>query len=374
MEKLNLLIVDDERGIREGGRRVLRSFSVRLPYLGEDYGFDIETAETGEEAVEMFKERRHHIVLLDNQLPGMNGTEVLTHLSELDPDVHTIMITAYASLETAVAATKNGAYDFLTKPFTPEELKSAVHKAAKHIILTTLTRKLTEEKHKVRFEFLRVLAHELKSPINAVSGYLQLMENHSGGEEISKYDHIVRRSIQRMEGMKKLINDLLDLTRIESGEKKRELTSLNVTSLAREIMDDNLIQASPRGIALRLNSPEDVVMKADSTEMTIILSNLISNAVKYNRENGFVDVILEKIDKKVIITVSDTGIGIGKEDLKKLFGEFVRLKNEKTRDIPGSGLGLSILKKLAIAYNGKVKVDSEVDKGTTFTVELQSSP
>ena len=154
MENLKILVIDDEFGIRESVKRALRKFSVSLPYIEEDYGFEIDSAETAEEGMEMMRENSYSILLLDNQLPGMNGTELLEKLHEAESEIITIMITAFASIETAITATKNGAYDFLTKPFKPEELKNAVHKAAKHYILNSITKKLTAEKNKIRFQFI----------------------------------------------------------------------------------------------------------------------------------------------------------------------------------------------------------------------------
>ena len=114
-------------------------------------------------------------------MPGISGLDVLDRLAGMQTDMLTIMITAYASIETAVTATKRGAYDFLAKPFTPDELKSTIRKAAARLILAKQARKLAEEKRQVRFEFIRVLGHELKAPLNAVAGYLELIQERTPG-------------------------------------------------------------------------------------------------------------------------------------------------------------------------------------------------
>ena len=137
------------------------------------------------------------------------------------------MITAYASIETAVTATKRGAYDFLAKPFTPDELKSTIRKAAARLILAKQTRKLAEEKRQVRFEFIRVLGHELKAPLNAVEGYLRMFKDRSLGDDPAAYDEGIDRSLMRIDGMRKLIADLLDMTQIESGRKNRQLAEVD---------------------------------------------------------------------------------------------------------------------------------------------------
>lgn len=370
VETLKLLITDDEPGMRMAVERSLRGFKVNLPDVNEEVSFTVEQAATGEEALEKVIASTPDILLLDYKLPGISGLDVLEQIVSRQSEMLTIMITAYASLETAVTATKRGAYDFLAKPFTPEELKNTVRKAASRLILTRQARKLADEKRKVRFQFISVLAHELKSPLAAIEGYLQIMKSHTAGETIGGYDQIVDRSLVRLDGMRKLIVDLLDMTRIESGEKQRDLCEVDITAVARRAIDTNLPEAMRRGITIELHKDAPSLMTADSGELEIILNNLISNAVKYNRDHGRVDIGIDAREDKVILTVSDTGIGMTAEEAHKLFADFVRIKNEKTRNILGSGLGLSIVKKLAQLYGGDATVTSTPDAGSTFTVTL----
>lgn len=370
METLKILITDDEPGMRMAVERSLRGFKVNLPDVNEEVSFTVVQAATGEEALEQVDAVSPDILLLDYKLPGMSGLDVLEQVVNRQGEMLTIMITAYASLETAVTATKRGAYDFLAKPFTPEELKNAIRKASSRLILTRQARKLADEKRKVRFQFISVLAHELKSPLAAIEGYLQIMKSHTSGEDIRSYDLIVDRSLIRLDGMRKLIIDLLDMTRIESGEKQRELSEVDVIAVAQRIVENNLPEATRRGISITLYNDKPLVMTADSGELDIILNNLVSNSVKYNRDNGKVDIRIAAQEDKISISVSDTGIGMSHEEAEKLFNDFVRIKNDKTRNILGSGLGLSIVKKLAQLYGGEATVTSEPDVGSTFTVTL----
>jgi signal transduction histidine kinase len=373
MKELKLLVVDDELGIREGVKRVLNDFSINLSYIGEVYDLKIAAADSGENAIELVEKEKFDLILLDNKLPGIQGTEVLEYLNKNNIDVLTLMITAYASIETAVMATKVGAYDFLVKPFTPDELKSAVHKAGKHLILTRLTRKLTEEKNKIRFQFLSVVAHELKSPIAAISGYLKLMKERAAGKNIEDYDRIIERSLVRIDGMNKLIFDLLDLTRIESGEKKRNLDYINVVNVVKSVVENHKSKALEKNIDIITIVSDKIMLKADAVEIEMILNNLLSNAIKYNKENGIVKVTIKNTEENVIFKIADTGIGMTQVEIQQLFSEFSRIKNEKTKHIIGSGLGLSIVKKLVILYNGHIKVDSIPDEGTVFTVILNKT-
>lgn len=371
-ETLRVMVVDDEPGMRKGVARALQDFVIHFPDVEGEFRCAVEQAGSGEEALERIQGVPPDILLLDHKLPGISGLDVLDRLADGDRDMLTVMVTAYASLETAVSATKRGAYDFLAKPFTPDELKSTIRKAAGHLIVQRHARRLAQEKKQVRFQFISVLAHELKAPLGAIEGYLNILKNRSAGNDPATYDRMVERSLVRAEGMRKMILDLLDMTRIESGTKKREFTDLDLREIAQASIDTVRPDAAARNITIELHADGPVPLTADRGEMEIITNNLLSNAVKYNRDNGRVDVTLWRKGDVVTIQVADTGIGMTKEEAARLFSDFVRIKNAKTRNILGSGLGLSILKKLAGLYEGDAVVTSEPDKGSTFTVRLKT--
>jgi hypothetical protein len=370
MQSLRVLVVDDEPGMRMGVARALRDYTVHIADLDCEVAFDVDQAESGEIALEKIDQHRPDILLLDYKLPGLNGLDVLERTSDLQGEMLTVMVTAYASLETAITATKRGAYDFLAKPFTPQELKNTVQKTAGRLMLTRQARRLAEEKRKVRFQFISVVAHELKAPLAAIEGYLQIIDDKTLGDDLAAYDQMVDRSLVRLEGMRKLIYDLLDMTRIEAGTKKRQFETLDLQQLAASAIETVTTQAEKRGIEVQLHVEGPTEMDGDRGELEIILNNLLSNAVKYNRDGGRVDVTLGGDENTATLVVADTGIGMSQEECQKLFGEFVRIKNAKTRNIMGSGLGLSIVKKLAQMYDGAAKVESEPNVGTTFTIRL----
>lgn len=374
MNKLKLLIVDDEPGMRLGSERTLRNYRFILPGFEEEdeVGFSIQTAGTGAEGLRLLEEDPPDILVLDHKLPDMQGLDILTEIAPKMPDLLIIMITAYASLEVAISATKHGAFDFLAKPFTPDELRSTIQKAARQIFLHRKAQRLAAERRQVRFQFISVLAHELKAPIAAVEGYLRIAEKHMLGEKIESYDPMVQRSLRRLRGMQKMILDILDLTRIESGKKNRELEDVDVIEVARDSIDGVTQDAKDRGISIHLDCPEKLSMNADRGELEIIFNNFMTNSVKYNKDNGKVDVTIKAEANDILLSFADTGIGMSPEDVERLFGEFVRIKNDKTRDIMGSGLGLSIVKKLITFYDGNVDVKSVPDEGTTFTVRLKN--
>ena len=371
MITLNVLAVDDEAGMRSGIVRSLDHFEVELPEAQETIQFKVEEASTGEDAVALIQKAAPDILLLDYKLPGISGIDVLNQTVQQQDDMLTIMITAYASINPAITATRKGAYDFLPKPFTPRDLKHSVRKAATRLVLARKAKALEAANKRVRFEFTRVLGHELKAPIAAVSGYLYLLRDHILGDDVGAYDDAVNRSLKRLDQMRKLIVDLLDMTRLESGEKVRDMEWLDMQEVVASALELVETGAARRSITLAQEGAEGVRIWADRGELDMMLNNLVSNAVKYNRDNGSVTVALCVGEDGLNIDVIDTGIGMTPEDVDKLFGEFVRIKTDQTRNILGSGLGLSILKRLASLYGGEISVASEPDVGSTFSMRLR---
>ncbi|HUW05966.1 MAG TPA: ATP-binding protein [Williamwhitmania sp.] len=370
MDKLKVLVVDDEPGIRSGINRILGKFTVSFPFLEDDIAFDLIEASTGEEAMDVVKSQPVDIVLLDNKLPGIQGVEVLDYIKSNCPDTLVVMITSYASLELAVNATNKGAYDFVPKPFTPQELKSSMESITKHLFLKRMTKTLKKEGKQIRFQFLTVLSHELKAPLNAVEGYLRLMQERQAGDDIAAYDKMIERSLDRVKGMRNLIMDLLDLTHIDSGKMKREVKFQDIEPIVRTCMDTVMPYAIQMDVKVDGAWPDEVYMDADSDEIEIILNNLLSNAVKYNKPGGKVHFSILRDAENVTIKVEDTGIGIAQEDTNHLFDEFMRVKSPETKNISGSGLGLSIVKRIVKFNDGKIAVDSKPGIGSVFTVTL----
>ncbi|MBF0297905.1 MAG: HAMP domain-containing histidine kinase [Oligoflexia bacterium] len=224
------------------------------------------------------------------------------------------------------------------------------------------------------------MAHELKSPINAVESYLNLMEEKYLGENINNYLNIISRSKIRIQDMRKLIMDLLDLTQIEAGSRKRKVEKINLHDLFLNILELNIGLVQKRKIKIKYVIDKNITVNADKTDIEILINNLLSNAIKYNKDEGEVNFSIRKDeninegDKKInklYIKCADTGIGISEDDQQKLFNEFSRIKNEKTKNITGSGLGLSILKKILKHYNGHVSLESQIDFGSKFTLILE---
>ncbi len=371
MATLKILVIDDEPGIRSGISRILQNFRVDFPFMDEPIDFTITDVASGEEGMELLTSESFDILLLDNKLPGMQGIEVLERIRKQGINVLVAMITSYASLELAVKATRDGAFDFIPKPFTANELRSSIENISKHLFLKRMTSKLTREGRQIRFQFLSVLSHELKAPLNSIEGYLQFIKERKAGDDINAYDNMVSRSLERIRGMRNLIMDMLDLTKLESGKTISRSEPLDLKEIAQVAVDSMRPYAIQKDVDIYINQPIYIEFHAVREEMEIIFNNLISNAVKYNKQGGRVDCNITRNNSKgVVISVSDTGIGLSEEEIQRIFEEFYRVKNPETRSISGSGLGLSIMKKIVEMYNGHVDVKSTPGKGSTFTVTL----
>ena len=371
METLSLLIVDDEPKMRLGMERVVSPLRVLLPDLEQTVQLEMTMAGSGEEALERIDDAQPDLMLLDLKLPGIDGIEVLRQVVSGGKDVAVIMITAYASIETAVSATKQGAFDFLPKPFTPQELRNTLEKATRHVIAQRRVRNLERERRQFRFQLISLVSHELKAPIGGIQSYLDALSYLPIEKAQEQIPHIVDRCRRRLDGMQKMISDLLDLTSIESGQKKRDPQKLDLAEVASSCVEVARDLGRERSIEVSARIPDELLFVADRQEMTIVLNNLLSNAVKYNKDDG--KVLLELLCEEggATIRVTDTGIGIPQEWIGRLFSEFVRVKTKETRQIEGSGLGLSIVKKIAGIYGGEVFLESRQGEGTIITVNLK---
>lgn len=155
----NILIVDDEEGIRMAIKRALEKHRIDFPFLDEPIKLSLYEAESAERALEILSDTHMDIILLDNKLPGMQGIDIMPYLNEHYPDTKILIITSFASLDIALEATKHGAFDFIPKPFTPQELKNAIEIASKQIYLNSIIKDMDKEARKIRFKFLSILSH-----------------------------------------------------------------------------------------------------------------------------------------------------------------------------------------------------------------------
>ena len=488
--QVNILVIDDEQIMREGCSRI----------LSKD-GWGVITAENGKQGLDHIQARPEEIdvILLDLMMPGMSGMEVLDHIRTIDSNLLVIVITGYATVESAVEAMKKGAYDFIPKPFTPDQLRIVVRRAlekrslqketeflrrererslrdiateksklktiincmgdgvlvcdqegyivlsnpaasrmlkasetsllgkilsqcnldselsktideslkVKDLSYTSVSQELSmgesaeiflrahtapvrddlretigsvtvlqdishlKELDKMKSEFIAMVTHELRAPLAAVEQQLTVILNKMAGEVTAKQEQLLSRAKERTRGLLTLIKDLLDLSKIEAGKMVQYKEALTLQEVIQKVVDLMRTEAENKKIDLQFSSPsQNPIIHADRTSMEGIFTNLISNAIKYTPEGGKVWITLGEEGEFVKATVSDTGIGIKKEDLSRIFDKFYRVKTVETRQIIGTGLGLSIVKSIVDAHLGSISVESEEGGGTTFTVLL----
>ena len=370
MNKIKILVIENEAIVRAGICLVLQSFTVGFSFIKEDFEFEVIEAPHGEAGLRQIKKGGVDLLLLDNKLPGIKGMEVLDYINKNRLNISVTIITSDACLELAIDATNKGADGFISKPFTPQELRTSVENSAKQIYLKRMTSQMTTQCKSIRYKFLSVLSHELKSPLNAIEGYLQLMNDETLGNDLKQYDKMINRSMERISGMRTLIMDLLDLTQLENSQGEIVHGIIDISEIGKMAIDLIRPLAIQRNLKIKTNISDRVMLKANSRDIEIIFNNVLSNAVKYNKRNGSIIVSLDKVDNNIVVVVEDTGIGIAEKDMDKLFLEFSRVKTKQTREISGSGLGLSILKQTVEWYNGKVEVKSELEKGSVFTIYI----
>ena len=480
-----ILVVDDEPGMREGCRRALAG-----------QGYQVEVAADGDEGWQRLQEGGWDLALVDIRMPGVSGIELLQRSQRLDPDVVCIVVTGYATLETAIQATKCGAYDILPKPFTSDDLLLVVRQGLERRQLVLETRRLREERERellllaeeqsrlrtvldcladgvlvanregrlalfnpaalhlldlreppaigtpldqlpldpglaglimqgpqgadgrpatvardvergehtllasvtpvvdrsgahlgtvtllrditatkaleqLKNQFISMTSHELRTPLAAVQTYIDTLLEGFAGDLTEQQRTILERSGERLTALLQMVNDLLDMSRLETGRVERQIVALDVAQVVRQVLDLLGAMAAERQVSLHEEIPPDLPpLEMDREELVRVLTNLVSNGIKYNRPGGSVTVRARDGGYYLHLEVIDTGIGIPPDALPRLFSEFYRVKRPETAGITGTGLGLSIVKKIVDSYHGRVEVQSELDRGSTFTVCL----
>ena len=373
METLDVLVVDDEPGIRSGISRILQNYTVNYPFMDDDIQFKIIEASTGEEALTIINSTPPAVVLLDNKLPGIQGVEILEYINNNHLDILVIMITSSASLDLAVKATNIGAFDFVPKPFTPQELKTTMDSVAKHYFLRRMTSKMYKEGKHVRFQFLSVLSHELKSPLSIIESNLKIMLKHKAGENINFYDSMIAESISQVKSIQNMIMDLLDLTRIESGKSLRDVQQVDLCSVAKLALDTVKPLAIQRNVNIEYDTMQPIPFLADQEEMVLIFNNLVTTAIRNSKEGGIVKFSIETKDANIQIKVFVIQEGFSNGNI---FGKLSEVSQSLIQSSPihtESRLEINFIKRILDLYSGKIEVISKQDEGILFTVLLPFS-
>ncbi len=468
-----ILVIDDEKRIRDGCRKVL-----------SEQGYEVATADSGELGLKMIEENFYDIILLDLMMPNISGFDVLARVKMLHPDSVIIVISGYVTIENSIEAMKKGAFDFIPKPFTPDQLRILVAKAIEYIRalqdianektrmrvlidhlrdgvmavdmqkkvvlanpaflqmsgcqgknavgctahevvnnsliegliekaismpvdeLTELSGELSVEKwetslgsvvdarcvpfrdrrgrnvgaitvlhditalkrvEQIKSYFVSMTSHEVRGPLNAVMAQLNVVTSGLAGQVSQEQQEILGRASEKIGSVLDLTAELLDLAKIESGLMSEEREESDMGEIIKDQVAFHLAEARTKHIDLDLEPLPSLPMVAvNRGNMAEVLSNLIGNAIKYTAEGGKVVVSAGLENGYIKVSVRDNGIGIAPKELEKIFSPFYRVKNEKTRFIIGTGLGLTIVKKILEAHKGFIRVDSAPDQGSTF--------
>ena len=374
MNQASILIIDDEPGIREGCRRALAP-----------QGFSVQTAENGDEGLQIIETDGIDLALIDVMMPGIGGLELIARIHQHDPEIVCIIITGYATVELAVAALKQGAYDFLTKPFTTDDLTLVVNQGVERRRLTLETKRLQsieaeaqrlaeekarlEELDRAKVAFIRLVTHELQAPISAISTYIDLMLNDYIPPERQR--EYLEKAQERAKEQIDLIADLLEFGRLKEIKMAGKPAPLQIETVLSQVLEGSQAQATEKGIQITADvSPGLPPVCLPPEQAKSIWMNLISNAIKYTPSGGQVTVRLRQQDGNLLGEVQDTGIGIPEEARDSLFTEFFRARNAKALGIPGTGLGLAIIKQIIEKAGGNIWVESQAGQGSTFSFRL----
>src|SRR5437660_2202330 len=400
-EQPKVLVVDDEESV-----------VVTIKAILQLDGYNVATTTSGATARAMVREVEYDLVLTDLRLEDGDGLDVLKAVRERYPETVTIMLTGYASLESAIQALRAGAYDYLVKPSEVEELRVTVarglerrrlgqevrlrvtelERANREIVdlNSSLQRRIDEataelkeryeqlkELDRMKSQFLSIASHELKTPITATSGFLQValrrVRRMSDGEGGQPPNESLRPVLEQLEvvyrqtgKLARLIDELLDVSRIQTGRIEFRYGDVDLGELADEVA--MRMQLTTTTHQIKVKRENGAVVTADRDHIEQVLNNLVTNAIKYSPGGGSIVIAVGRDDGGVRVSVRDQGIGIPEKELESIFGLFYRSPDRAARDQAGMGLGLYISKEIVNRHGGRIWAESNGEGGSTFHV------
>jgi signal transduction histidine kinase len=353
-----VLVIDDEENICKSCAEVL-----------QDDGYAVTTFTKPSDALKYLHDEDIDLILLDLKMPEADGLEVLKQLRAHHRETLVVVITGYASVETAVASLKLGAFDYVSKPFTPDELSLAAKRAFEHKRLVADYRKMNEQRL-MRSEKLASIgrlaagiAHEINNPLTSVLTFSSLLLRKAEVEDQKEKLEIIVKETTRC---RQIVRDLLNFAR--QGEPKKEECSINQVIESALSLTKNQLKMSEMRIAVKKELEELPLLQLDPDQMLEVFVNIIINAIDAMPQGGELNFTTRLVPggKSVEIRASDTGYGIPRENLAKVFDPFFTTKDAGK----GTGLGLSVTYGIIDRHNGTIDVESEVRKGTTFIIKL----
>ena len=389
-----LLVVDDDEVDRMALKRALKQSDLRVQIA------EAESAQTG---TERLKAEWFDCAFLDYRLPDCDGITLIRELRQSGVRIPLIALTGQGSEETAVGLMKAGASDYLPKAaLSSEGLARAIRGSVKvyqaecetelanqrlretNEVLKQQNQELERQREQIqrknlqltevsrlKSEFLATMSHELRTPLNAIIGFSQILMRQAKGREGDRQYDMVRRILNNGQHLLALINDILDLSKIEAGRLDLKLELLNLEELIVTTVESLHSLAEQKNLTIKtevsLSAPK---ITNDFNRLRQVLINLLSNAIKFTETGQILIVARELTSDTLEIRVEDTGIGIAAEQLPQIFDAFHQTDQSVSRKHHGTGLGLAITKLLVEMMQGEITVSSELDNGSCFTIRL----
>ena len=406
-EQPKVLVVDDEESV-----------VVTIKAILQLDGYNVATTTSGAKARAMVRDVEYDLVLTDLRLEDGDGLDVLKAVRERYPQTVTIMLTGYASLESAIQALRAGAYDYLVKPSEVEELRATVARGLerRHLgqevrqrvaelehanreiadLNSSLQRRIDEataelkeryeqltELDRMKSQFLSIASHELKTPITAMSGFLQValrrVRRLAEGDAAAPVAESLRGITEQLEvvyrqtgKLARLVDELLDVSRIQTGRIEFRYGDVDIGELANEVATRMQLTTATHKISVSNESRN--VVTADRDHLEQVLNNLLTNAIKYSPAGGSITIDVRPDDSGVRLSVTDQGIGIPEKELEAIFGLFYRSPDRAARDAAGMGLGLYISREIVVRHGGRIWAESGGTKGSTLNVVIPRMP
>lgn len=367
-DKRRILVVDDEP------TNVKLLEANLLPQ-----GYEVLTASNGDEALRIVSTNNVDLILLDVMMPGIDGFEVTRRLraEENTRLIPVVLITALKETVDRIKGIEAGCDDFISKPFDKNELlarvKSLLRIKSLHDELEDNYKKL-KELEKMKDSLTHMIVHDLNNPLMVISGRIDLLKMEGEGEFTENQKKNLEKASSALQDLKRMINNLLDINKMEEGKIKLNYESFNLGDIAKELVDQMKVIAGDDDKNLSLEIPDDMPeISADKELIKRVITNLINNAIKFTLPKGsaVVKVLYNNSDKDFYVRVKDTGRGVPKQYLDRIFDKFVQVESKDVK--PGRGLGLTFCKMTVEAHGGRIWVESEPGKGSLFTFTLPSN-
>ncbi len=376
--KPHILVIEDEPEVRE-------SYIDMFEFLG----YQVDVAENGMAGLEKLKKKEYQIVFTDLNMPVMDGLQTLRLIKKNYPETEVVVITGFATIENAIKAMKQGAFDYITKPVSFEHVRIVLNRCIQHINAQRENQQLKDinarlrELNEIKNKFITLTNHELRTPLAVLKGYFDLLameiQESSHLESIEEYMGIIRSTINEMTEMVENMHDLTLLKNFTTKLKKQRYPINNLVLNVYKKMK-SLFELRNINLYYRLD-PHNPIVFVDPHKLEKAFQELVQNALKYTPEKGKVllRVKLDRTKNLVYLSAADNGIGIPHDKLNLIFEPFYEVQDEmhhstsKTEFMGGGiGVGLSMVKEIVEAHGAELSVESTPGKGSIFTIILQN--